>query len=133
MLYIQIDTLSRVNHRNFVNILGYCEVDEPFMRAMVCEYPPNGTLYENLHLGKPSSPQWNKSVENVVNIEPDFILLTVKECEHLNWSIRMRIIMGITYCLQYMHHELSPPVSLPNLQSSSIYLTDDYAAKVIYL
>ncbi|KAF8409065.1 hypothetical protein HHK36_005137 [Tetracentron sinense] len=99
----KIDTLSRVNHKNFVNLIGYCEEDEPFLRMMVFEYAPNGTLFEHLH---------------------------VKEVEHLDWNARMRIIMGTAYCLQYMHHELNPPVAHPNLQSNFIYLTDDYAAKI---
>lgn len=38
--------------------------------------------------------------------------------------------MGTAYCLQYMHHDLNPPVSHPNLNSYAILLTDDYAAKV---
>ncbi|EXB38223.1 putative LRR receptor-like serine/threonine-protein kinase [Morus notabilis] len=99
----KIDTLSRVNHKNFVNLIGYCEEDEPFVRMMVFEYAPNGSLFEHLH---------------------------VKEVEHLDWNARMRIVMGTAYCLQYMHHDLNPPVAHPNLNSTSIYLTDDYAAKI---
>ncbi|XP_043703104.1 protein MALE DISCOVERER 2-like [Telopea speciosissima] len=99
----KIDTLSRVNHKNFVNLLGYCEEDEPFLKMLVFEYAPNGNLFEHLH---------------------------VKEAEHLDWNARMRIIMGIAYCLQYMHHELNPPVPHTNLQSSAVFLTDDYAAKI---
>ncbi|KAJ6716357.1 hypothetical protein OIU74_008979 [Salix koriyanagi] len=37
--------------------------------------------------------------------------------------------MGIAYCLEYMH-QLTPPVAHKNLQSSTIYLTEDYAAKI---
>ncbi|OVA02100.1 Protein kinase domain [Macleaya cordata] len=99
----KIDTLSRVNHKNYVNLLGFCEEDEPFLRMMVFEYAPNGTLFEHLH---------------------------VKEVEHLDWNARVRIIMGTAYCLQYMHHELNPPIAHPNLQSQAVYLTDDYAAKI---
>ncbi|PKA64457.1 putative LRR receptor-like serine/threonine-protein kinase MRH1 [Apostasia shenzhenica] len=99
----KIDALSKVNHKNFINLLGYCAEDKPFMRMMVYEYAPNGTLSEHLH---------------------------VKEFEHLDWAARMRILMGIAYCLQFMHHELYPPFVIPELQSSSIYLTDDYAAKI---
>ncbi|KAK1430226.1 hypothetical protein QVD17_12816 [Tagetes erecta] len=98
----KINALSRVNHKNFLNLLGYCEEDEPFVRMMVFEYAPNGILSEHLH---------------------------VKELEHLDWSSRMRIIMGIAYCLEYMH-ELNPPVLHTNLTSSTICLTDDYASKV---
>ncbi|XP_076947488.1 protein MALE DISCOVERER 2-like isoform X2 [Bidens hawaiensis] len=98
----KIDALSRVNHKNFVNLLGYCEDDEPFVRMMVFEFATNGSLSEHLH---------------------------VKELEHLDWSLRMRIIMGTAYCLEYMH-ELDPPVPHTNLTSRMICLTDDYAPKV---
>nr|KYP50376.1 putative LRR receptor-like serine/threonine-protein kinase At5g45840 family [Cajanus cajan] len=99
----KIDTLSRINHKNFINLIGYCEEEEPFTRMLVYEYAPNGNVFEHLH---------------------------VKEMERLNWSERVRIIMGIAYCLQYMHHDLNPPVALANLTSSMIFLTDDFAAKV---
>ncbi|KAL3851395.1 hypothetical protein ACJIZ3_013277 [Penstemon smallii] len=98
----KIDSLSRINHKNFLNLIGYCEEDEPFTRMMVFEYAPNGTLFEHLH---------------------------DEEVEHLDWSTRMRIIMGTAYCLQYMH-DLNPPVAHFNLTSKEILLTDDYAAKI---
>jgi len=46
---LQITSLSRVNHKNFVNLLGYCQEEQPFTRMMVFEYAPNGTLFEHLH------------------------------------------------------------------------------------
>ncbi|KAK9714532.1 hypothetical protein RND81_06G101700 [Saponaria officinalis] len=99
----KIETLSRVNHKNFVNLLGYCEEQEPFTRMMVFEYAPSGNLFEHLH---------------------------VEEFENLDWNSRMRVIMGAAYCLQYMHHDLSPPVSHSKVDSAAIFLTDDYAAKL---
>ena len=51
--------------------------------------------------------------------------------EHLDWNTRMRIIMGVSYCLQYMHHDLNPPIAHSKLSSRAIFLTDDYAAKVL--
>ncbi|KAG2669910.1 hypothetical protein I3760_14G058000 [Carya illinoinensis] len=98
----KIETLSKVNHKNFVNLIGFCEEEKPFTRMMVFEYAPNGTLFEHLH---------------------------IKEAEHLDWGMRLRIAMGIAYCLEYMH-QLTPPITHKNLQSSSIYLTEDYAAKI---
>lgn len=98
----KILVLSRVNHKNFVNLLGFCAQQEPFTRMMVFEYAPNGTLFEHLH---------------------------VKETENLDWAARMRIAMGVAYCLDHMH-QLNPPVILKTLNSSTIYLTDDYASKV---
>ena len=38
--------------------------------------------------------------------------------------------MGIAYCLEYMHHELNPPVAIHDVRSDSIFISDDYAAKV---
>ncbi|GAV65196.1 LOW QUALITY PROTEIN: Pkinase_Tyr domain-containing protein, partial [Cephalotus follicularis] len=99
----KIDMLSRVNHQNFVYLIGFCEEDEPFNRMMVFEYAPNGTFYEHLPM---------------------------EEMEHLDWNARMRVIIGTAYCFQYMHHDLNPPVAHSNLNSTTIYLTDDYAAKI---
>ncbi|KAL4379244.1 hypothetical protein GQ457_02G021970 [Hibiscus cannabinus] len=98
----KIDTLSKVNHKNFLNLLGYCEEDKPFTRMMVFEYAPNGTLFEHLH---------------------------IKESEHLDWATRLRILMGMAYCLEHMH-QLNPPVPHNNLSSSAVNLTEDYAAKI---
>ncbi|CAI9786890.1 unnamed protein product [Fraxinus pennsylvanica] len=80
----KIDTLSKLNHRNFVNLIGYCEEVEPFTRMMVFEYASNGTLFEHLH--------------------------------RYTWK-------GAGSCS-------SPPMTHKNLQSSSVYLTEDYAAKI---
>lgn len=49
LILFQIEQLSKVNHKNFVNLIGYCEEQEPFTRMMVFEYAPNGTLFEHLH------------------------------------------------------------------------------------
>ncbi|PPD89401.1 hypothetical protein GOBAR_DD13685 [Gossypium barbadense] len=98
----KIDSLSKVNHKNFVNLIGYCEENTPFTRMMVFEYVPNGSLFEHLH---------------------------IQEAEHLDWGMRLRIAMGIAYCLEHMH-QLTPPIAHRNLQSCSVYLTEDYAAKI---
>ncbi|WVZ25162.1 hypothetical protein V8G54_003706 [Vigna mungo] len=109
----KIATLSRVNHKNFTNLIGYCDEEEPFTRMMVFEYAPNGSLFEHLH-----------------GNAADLIEGLVKEVEPLDWSARMRVIMGTAYCLQYMHHDLNPPVAHSNLNSVAILLTDDFAAKI---
>ncbi|WVY91468.1 hypothetical protein V8G54_036982 [Vigna mungo] len=98
----KIDTLSKVNHKNFVNLIGYCEEEEPFTRMLVFEYAPNGTLFEHLH---------------------------IKEAEHLDWVTRLRVATGMAYCLQHVH-QLDPPMALITLNSQTVYLTDDYAAKL---
>ncbi|KAJ1686678.1 hypothetical protein LUZ63_018068 [Rhynchospora breviuscula] len=98
----KISVLSEFSHKNFMNLVGYCEEEEPFTRMMVFEYTPNGTLFEHLH---------------------------IKEAEQLDWMSRLRIAAGVIYCLDHMHC-FSPPVTLKTLNSLSVYLTEDYAAKV---
>ncbi|MED6156800.1 hypothetical protein PIB30_017793 [Stylosanthes scabra] len=98
----KIEMLSKVNHRNFVNLIGYCDEEEPFTRMMVFEYAPNGTLFEHLH---------------------------IKEAEHLDWPTRLRIATGTAYCLQHLH-QLDPSMTLTNLNSSVLHLTEDNAAKI---
>ncbi|KAG8085898.1 hypothetical protein GUJ93_ZPchr0010g10926 [Zizania palustris] len=98
----KVEVLSKLNHKNFMNLVGYCEEEEPFTRMMVFEYVSNGTLFEHLH---------------------------VKEAEQLNWQSRLRIAMGVIYCLNFMRQQ-NPPVPLRNLSTSCIYLTEDNAAKV---
>jgi len=72
------------------------------MRMMVLEYAANGTLYEHLH---------------------------VEGFDHIDWNGRMRVIMGVAYCIQHMH-ELNPSITHPDLQSSAILLSEDGAAKI---
>lgn len=43
--------------------------------------------------------------------------------------MRLRISMGLAYCLDHMH-QLSPPIAHTNLVSSSLHLTEDYAVKL---
>ncbi|KAJ3684071.1 hypothetical protein LUZ61_013235 [Rhynchospora tenuis] len=99
---LKISMLSKINHKNFMNLLGYCTVEDPFTRMLVVEYAPNGTLFEHLH---------------------------IKEAEQLDWSARLRIAMGIIYCLENLAN-INPPARLKTLNSSTIYLSEDYAAKV---
>lgn len=99
----KIQRLSQVNHKNFLNVIGYCHEDEPFNRMLVFEYAPNGSLFEHLH---------------------------DQDAEHLDWPMRLRIVMGIAYCMEHMHNLNPKPISHTNLNSSSVYLATDYAAKV---
>lgn len=99
----KVDRLTRINHKHVVKLLGYCSEDDPFTRMLVFEYTPNGTLFDLLHNG---------------------------DAEQLDWNARMRIIMGVAYGLEYLHHSLSPPAGYAKFDSSAVYLTEDNAAKL---
>ncbi|ESQ42522.1 hypothetical protein EUTSA_v10013281mg [Eutrema salsugineum] len=101
-LFLQVHNFSKVDHKNFLQVIGYCHEDEPFNRMLVFEYAPNGSLSDHLHS---------------------------QHAEHLDWPTRLRIAMGIAYCLEHMHN-LNPPILHTNLDSTSVYLAEDNAAKV---
>ncbi|CAK9310973.1 unnamed protein product [Citrullus colocynthis] len=105
-LYFQTEVadLSRINHENTGKLLGYCRESTPFTRMLVFEYASNGTLYEHLHYG---------------------------EACQLSWTRRMKIILGIARGLKYLHTELQPPFTISDLNSNSVYLTDDFFPKLI--
>ncbi|CAA3025311.1 probable LRR receptor-like serine threonine-kinase At1g63430 [Olea europaea subsp. europaea] len=105
-LYFQkeVADLARLNHENTGKLLGYCTGSNPFTRMLVFEYASNGTLHEHLHYGE--------------------------GCQ-LSWTRRMKIILGIAKGLKYLHAELDPPFAISELNSSAVYLTDDFSPKLV--
>ncbi|PIA34196.1 hypothetical protein AQUCO_03800049v1 [Aquilegia coerulea] len=105
-LYFQkeVADFARINHENTGKLLGYCRESTPLSRMLVFQYASNGTLYEHLHYGE--------------------------GCQ-LSWARRMRIIIGIARGLKYLHTELNPPFSISELNSSAVYLTEDFSPKLV--
>ncbi|KAL1547628.1 putative LRR receptor-like serine/threonine-protein kinase [Salvia divinorum] len=105
-LYFQkeVADLARLNHENTGKLLGYCRESSPFTRMLVFEYASNGTLHEHLHYGE--------------------------GCP-FSWTRRMKIIIGIARGLKYLHTQLDPPFTISELNSSSVYLTDDFSPKLV--
>ncbi|EPS69112.1 hypothetical protein M569_05651, partial [Genlisea aurea] len=100
----EVADLARLNHENVGKLLGYCRESLPFTRMLVFDYASNGTLYEHLHDGD--------------------------GCQ-LSWSRRMKIVIGIAKGLEYLHTEAVPPFTLPQLDSSCIYLTENFSPKLV--
>ncbi|KAJ4712094.1 putative Receptor kinase [Melia azedarach] len=105
-LYFQreVAELARLNHENTGKLLGYCRESSPFTRMLVFEYASNGTLYEHLHYGE--------------------------GCQ-LSWTRRMKIVIGIARGLKYLHTEVDPPFTISELNSSAVYLTEDFSPKLV--
>ncbi|XP_031483116.1 probable LRR receptor-like serine/threonine-protein kinase At1g63430 [Nymphaea colorata] len=100
----QVAGLARLNHENTAKLIGYCSENYPFSRMLIFEYASNGTLYEHLHYGE--------------------------GCQ-LSWTRRMKIIVGVACGLRYMHYELQPAFTLLELNSSAVYLTEDFSPKLV--
>uniref|UniRef100_A0ACD5Y3E3 Uncharacterized protein n=2 Tax=Avena sativa TaxID=4498 RepID=A0ACD5Y3E3_AVESA len=94
--------LARSDHGNIARLMGYCRESDPFARMVVFEYYE--TLNQHLHWGGPND---------------------------LFWHMRMRIASGIAQGLKYLHTELQPPIAISELNSNSVYVTEEYTAKLV--
>ncbi|XP_054806179.1 probable serine/threonine-protein kinase PBL25 isoform X2 [Prosopis cineraria] len=97
----EVAVLSRLNHENLVNLVGYCADGD--QRLLVYEYMPGGSVYDRL-FEEGESP--------------------------LDWFNRMKIASGAARGLEYLHDKANPPVVYRDLKSSNILLDDDLNPKL---
>ncbi|CAL9065167.1 unnamed protein product [Musa banksii] len=97
----EIELLSRVHHKNLVDLVGFCF--EQGEQMLVYEYIPNGTLRENLiGLGG----------------------------RQLDWKKRLKIALGSARGLAYLHELANPPIIHRDVKSTNILLDESLDAKV---
>ncbi|KAG0615822.1 hypothetical protein M758_5G069500 [Ceratodon purpureus] len=98
-------SFSRIRHRNLVRLMGYYL--NPTNLAMLMEFMPNGSLDSHLH------PTGQHSCQ-------------------LKWNERLRVIMGVTTGLVYLHHETCDnSVVHCDLKASNVLLDSDMEPKLV--
>ncbi|GKV09577.1 hypothetical protein SLEP1_g21056 [Rubroshorea leprosula] len=97
----EIQLLSRLHHRNLVSLVGYC--DQEGEQMLVYEYMSNGTLQDHLS-GKIKEP--------------------------LSFTRRLRIALGSSKGILYLHTEVDPPIFHRDIKASNILLDSKLVAKV---
>ncbi|URE31100.1 leucine-rich repeat receptor-like protein kinase [Musa troglodytarum] len=97
----EIELLSRVHHKNLVDLVGFCF--EQGEQMLVYEYIPNGTLRENL---------------------------TGRSGRQLDWKKRLRIALGSARGLAYLHELADPPIIHRDVKSTNILVDESLNAKV---
>ncbi|XP_071687111.1 uncharacterized protein [Rutidosis leptorrhynchoides] len=102
-LFMEVNLLGRLRHRNIVRLLGYLHNETDVM--MVYEYMPNGNLGEALH-GKQSAKML------------------------VDWVSRYNVAVGVAHGLAYLHHDCHPPVIHRDIKSNNILLDADLEARI---
>ncbi|KAJ7558413.1 hypothetical protein O6H91_04G038100 [Diphasiastrum complanatum] len=92
-----ISNISRLRHGNIMELVGYCTNQQ--QQFLVYNYHKKGTLHDLLH----STPQ--------------------KE-QPLSWVTRMKITLGASRALEYLHEVCIPPVIHRSFKSTNILLDD---------
>ncbi|CAN6165789.1 unnamed protein product [Urochloa humidicola] len=93
----EVVCLGRLQHRNLVQLLGYCRRKGELM--LVYDYMPNGSLDKYLH---------------------------AKEGYHsLDWALRIQIIKGVASGLLYLHEDWEKVVIHRDIKASNVLLDND--------
>ncbi|KAL8237370.1 hypothetical protein R6Q59_018451 [Mikania micrantha] len=97
----EIELLSRVHHKNLVNLVGFCF--DQGEQMLVYEYIVNGTVKDSL---------------------------SGRSGIRLDWIRRLRIALGAARGLQYLHDLADPPIIHRDVKTNNILLDERLVAKV---
>ncbi|XP_030513031.1 serine/threonine-protein kinase-like protein CCR4 [Rhodamnia argentea] len=98
----ELESLSRLNHKNLVKLCGFCEDGNELI--LVYEYMHNGSLHDHLH--------------------------RIPESPLDSWAARLRVALDAARGIEYLHVYATPPVIHRDIKSSNILLNKSWTAKV---
>ncbi|KAI3824027.1 hypothetical protein L1987_05474 [Smallanthus sonchifolius] len=98
---VEMNNLGQLRHPNLTPLLGYCIAEDE--KLLVYKYMSNGTLSSALH----------------------------KNGNLLDWDTRFRIAASAARGLAWLHHGCRPAILLQDFSSGSIFLDEDYDARIV--
>ncbi|BAT89741.1 hypothetical protein VIGAN_06079000 [Vigna angularis var. angularis] len=98
----ELETIGSIRHRNLVTLYGYALT--PNGNLLFYDYMENGSLWDLLH-----GP-----------------LETVE----LDWKARLKIAVGASEGLAYLHHDCNPKIIHRDIKSSNILIDENFEARL---
>ncbi|KAJ1289627.1 hypothetical protein BS78_02G179200 [Paspalum vaginatum] len=108
--------LSRVQHRNVVNLIGYCARGAED-KLLVYEYVPNESLDKILFSPSSSSGHSSSNSDRSRRAE-------------LTWPRRHEVVVGVARGLLYLHEDAHTPIIHRDIKASNILLDDRWVPKI---
>lgn len=99
----EVDLLSRINHRNLVSLLGYCNETREVM--LIYEHMSGGSLRDHLYG-------------------------TNAEYSELNWRSRLKIVLDAGQGLEYLHVGSTPKIIHRDIKTANILLDQNMNGKL---
>ncbi|KAK0605875.1 hypothetical protein LWI29_031691 [Acer saccharum] len=108
----EVNILGRRYHPNLIELLGYCWEDEKLV-----------LVYEFMHKGSLDNHLFQSKINQATN------MFTGDVFKPLSWDIRLRIAIGATRGLVFLH-SLEKPIIYRDFKSSAILLDANYNPKL---
>jgi serine/threonine protein kinase len=99
----EVDLLSRVNHKNLVSLLGYCNESRELM--LVYEHMSGGSLKDHLYGFSAGLTE-------------------------LNWKTRVKIVLDAAQGLEYLHQGCTPRIIHRDVKTANILLDSNMNGKL---
>ncbi|XP_072989634.1 cysteine-rich receptor-like protein kinase 43 isoform X2 [Typha latifolia] len=100
--------LSRVQHKNVVNLYGYCAYGDD--KLLVYEYVPNESLDKVLFVSGAGGSSARRA--------------------ELDWRRRYDVIVGVARGLLYLHEDAHTPIIHRDIKASNILLDEKWVPKI---
>ncbi|KAF0912961.1 hypothetical protein E2562_019770 [Oryza meyeriana var. granulata] len=116
--------LSRVQHRNVVNLIGYCAHGSDD-KLLVYEYVPNESL-DKILFSSSSPPRPPRNSHSGCSSDGE----RQRRRDELTWPRRHEVVVGVARGLLYLHEDAHTPIIHRDIKASNILLDDRWVPKI---